>query len=438
MKKNIPVVLPLFLSLLLASCASVAHYSAIDNEVSTGNYPGAYAKVQASKDKYRNIDYVLYKLDAGLLAHYAGAWSDSSKLLTDAERGIESAFTKSVTREASSYLVNDNTKEYAGDDYEDVYLNVFNALNYYHKGSIEDAFVEIRRVDNKLKFIATKYNRAISNAQQATLEKSPGIPYDPEQATVKFTNSALARYLSMIMYRSQGEDDDARIDRDKVKLAFADQPSVYAFPLPTSLDDELAVPRGKARLNVMCFYGPAPIKNENTTRIPIGPGNWIKIALPVITQRPTAVARVEVTLDSGQTFTVEKIEDLGAVAAETFKQKASFIYFKTIMRSVAKTSSSVLLEKGAKKANDSGAGLLLSVLSVGAQVYAEASEQADLRISHYFPSKAAVGGITLDPGTYSFTVRYYNASNGLVHEERFQNVTVAAGGLNLTEAICIK
>ena len=438
MKKKVPVVLPLVLCLFLASCASVAHYDAIDSEVSTGNYPGAYAKVQASKDKYRDIDYVLYKLDAGLLAHYAGNWSDSSKLLGDAERGIEAAFTKSVTREASSYLVNDNTKEYSGDDYEDVYLNVFNALNYYHRGSIEDALVEVRRVDNKLKFIATKYNRAISNAQRASLEKSPGIPYDPGQATVKFTNSALARYLSMLLYRSEGKADDARIDRDKVKLAFADQPSVYTFPLPTSLDDELSVPRGKARLNVMCFYGPAPIKTENDTRILLSPGNWVKIALPSITQRPTAVARVEVTLDSGQAFILEKIEDLGAAAAETFKQKATFIYFKTIIRSVAKTTSSVLLEKGADKADDSGTGLLLNILSVGAQVYAEASEQADLRISHYFPSKAAVGGITLDPGTYSFTVRYYNASNGLVYEERFQNVTVAAEGLNLTEAICIK
>ncbi len=438
MIKKVPVALLLPICAVLVSCASVGHYEAIDSQVSSGDYPAAYAKVQASKGEYRDIDYVLYKLDAGLLAHYSGNWNDSRKLLGEAERGIEAAFTKSVTQEVSSFLVNDTTKEYPGDDYEDVYLNVFNALNYYHQGSMEGALVEIRRIDNKLKYISTKYKRAISNAQRAALDKKNTVPYDPEQATVKFTNSALARYLSMLMYRGEGKYDDARIDRDNVRLAFADQPSVYTFPPPASLDDELNVPKGMARLNVISFYGPSPVKTENATRILIGPGNWVKIALPVITQRPTAVARVEVALDSGQTFNLEKIEDLGAVAAETFKQKAAFIYFKSVMRSAAKTTSSLLLEKGADKADDAGAGLLLGILSVGAQVYAEASEQADLRISRYFPSKAAVGGVSLVPGTYSFSVRYYSASNVLIHEERFQDVTVAPGGLNLTEAICIK
>ena len=438
MKKKFPVAAVLALCVFLASCASVAHYEGIDGDVSTGNYPAAYARVQASKDSYRNIDYVLYKLDAGLLAHYAGAWKDSSKLLGEAERGIEAAFTKSVTLEVSSYLVNDTTKEYAGDDYEDVYLNVFNALNYYQQGSLEGALVEVRRIDNKLKFISTKYQRAISNAQKASLEKSSGVPYDPEQATVKFTNSALARYLSMILYRAEGKDDSARIDRNYIRLAFADQPSVYKFPLPSSLDDELKVPKGKARLNVIGFYGPAPVKTEKTTRIVVDAGKWVKIALPAITQRPTAVSRIEVALDSGEKFDLELIEDLGAIAEETFKQKAAFIYFKTIIRSFAKTTSSVLLDKGAEKADDSGASALLGLLSIGAQIYAEASEQADLRVSRYFPSKAAVGGINLDPGSYSFTVRYFNSSNGLVHEQRFQDVAIGTGRLNLTEAICIK
>lgn len=439
MKKSIKIAVIILLCAMVVSCASVEHYDAIDESVADADYAGAYASVQEAEDSaYRKIDAVLFNLDAGMLAHYARDYKGSTKYLTEAERGIEAAFTKSVTLEVSSYLVNDNTKEYPGDDCEDIYLNVFKALNYYHVDLVEDSLVEIRRIDNKLKFISTKYGTAITNAQKASLEKTSEIPYDPEAATVKFSNSALARYLSMLMYRAEGKADDARIDRNQVKLAFASQPGVYAFPLPTSLDQELTVPRGKARLNVIGFYGPSPIKTENTTRIAISDGNWVKIALPAITQRPTAVARAEVVLDSGESFKLELIEDLGAVSAETFKQKAAFIYFKTIVRSIAKTTSSMLLDAGADNASDSNAGLLLSVLSLGAQAYAEVSEQADLRVSRYFPSKAAVGGLTLDPGTYSFTVKFYNASNGLVHEERFQDVKVAPGGLNLTEAVCIK
>lgn len=424
---------------VLASCASTAHYDPVDSAVANGDFTAALANLRgAKKSAYPERDSILYALDAGLLAHYAFDYKDSSKQLGDAERGIEAAFTKSITLEASSFLVNDNVKEYPGEDYEDVYLNVFNALNYYNTGSVEDAMVEIRRIDNKLKFISTKYGTAITGAQSAALEKTSEIPYDPAAATVKFSNSALARYLSMLFYRSEGKDDDARIDRDQVKLAFANQPSVYTFPLPKSLDNELSIPKGKARLNVISFNGPSPIKTQNTTRIALSDSNWLKIALPVITQRPSAIAKTQVVMDSGETFDLEVVENLGAVAAETFKQRAALIYFKTIVRSVAKTTSSALLKKGANEADDSGASLLLGVLSLGTQLYAEASEQADLRMSRYFPAKALIGGINLDPGLYSFTVKYFNASNTLIYEQHFKDVAVQSGKLNLSEAICIK
>jgi hypothetical protein len=81
--------------------------------------------------------------------------------------------------------------------------------------------------------------------------------------------------------------------------------------------------------------------------------------------------------------------------------------------------------------------MILGLLSIGAQVFAEASEKADLRISRYFPAKAYVGGITLTPGTYSYTVTYYSG-NRAVSSVRQENVAIRAGGLNLAETICLK
>ncbi len=423
----------------LSGCSSVAHYADIDAAVMRGDYQDGLAKVRAAKDdSYGKNDRVLYYLDEGMIAHYAGEFGESSASLGEAERAIESAYTKSVTLAASSFLVNDNVLEYPGEDYEDLYLNAFNSLNYYRAGDLEGALVEIRRVDNKLKFLSTKYGTAISNAQSAVLEKtSDEIPYDSEEARVEFTNSALGRYLSMLFYRGEGKWDDARIDSDQIRLAFANQPRVYAFAPPASLPDELSVPAGKARLNVVSFSGLSPIKTENTTRIQLGSSNWLKISLPVMTQRPSRVARTEVVLDSGESFDLELIEDIGAVATETFRQKAALIYFKTIARSLVKTSSSIALKEQSRQTDDSGASLLLGVLSLGTQLYAEASEQADLRLSRYFPSKAYVGGITIDPGACSFSVRYYDGSGDIIREQRFENVDVRANRLNLTEAICI-
>lgn len=433
------IIVSICLTLLFLSCASVSHYEQIDASVAQGDFRGGLALVNAAKDtKYREKDKILYYLDAGMLAHYAREYDEAAKLLTEAERGIEVAFTKSVSQELASYLVNDTTKEYPGEDYEDIYINVFNALNYYYKGSVEGALVEIRRIDNKLKFISTKYGTAITNAQKSITDKSSEIPYDPDATLVKFSNSALARYLGMLFYRGEGKRDDARIDRDQVKLAFANQPAVYNFQLPSSLESELDVPRGKARLNVVSFNGLSPIKTENTTRINLTGTNWIKIALPVITSRPSVIARTEVAMESGETFNLELIENMGVVAAETFRQKAGLIYLKSVLRSITKTSSSILLNDQSNKAGDAQTALLLSVLSLSTQIYAEASEQADLRLSRYFPSSALVGGITLEPGVYSYTVRYYNSANQLVSEIPFRDVKVRANALNLSEAICIK
>lgn len=441
MKKN-PASLAAFLALsatFLVSCASTAHFQPIDDAVARGDYASGYAMIQESKDSaYPPRNRILYNLDAGMLAHYAGEWDHGQTLLREAEIGIESAFTKSVTLEASTYLVNDNTQEYPGEDYEDIYLNVFNALNYYHEGSVVDALVEIRRIDNKLKYLSTKYGTMITNAQKAVMDKSTEIPYDKDAMTANFSNSALAQYLGMLFYRAEGKRDDARINRDQVKLAFANQPSLYAFPLPADLDDELSVPAGKARLNVLGFTGPSPVKVENAMRVQLGDMHWIKFALPEIHSRPSRVAKIEVTLDSGETFTLAQIEDLGAVAAETFKLRAGFIYLKSVLRSIAKTSASIALDAQSDDAGSAEGALLLGVLSLGTQIYAEASEQADLRMAHYFPAKASVGGITLDPGAYSFTVTYYDASGMPVNRQRFENVEVRPNRLNLTEAVCIQ
>ncbi len=432
--------LPLTVTVVLfMSCTSVAHYEKIDAAVFAGNYAGGLAEIEAAKETaYKSKDRVLYYLESGMLAHYAGMHEQSISALNDAERAIEETFTKSISMEVSTYLVNDNSQEYPGEDYEDIYLNAFKALSFYHTGSLDGALVEIRRIDNKLRFLSTRYGTAITNAQKAALEKDENVPaVDSADATVKFNNSALARYLGMLFYRADGKRDDARIDRNEVRLAFANQPGVYNFPVPSSLDAELEIPAGRARLNVIAFTGLSPVKQQETARLQLGSSNWIKIALPVLVARPVPVTRMEVVLENGVTFPLELLEDMNAVAVETFKQKAAFIYFKSILRSTVKTATSMVMKEQAQDRSGE-LGLFLAVASLGTQIYAEASEQADLRISRYFPSRASVGGLTLDPGVYNFSVNFYGAGNQLLHQQVFHQFEVQAQKLNLAEAICIR
>jgi len=67
----------------------------------------------------------------------------------------------------------------------------------------------------------------------------------------------------------------------------------------------------------------------------------------------------------------------------------------------------------------------------------DASESADTRMSRYLPDKAYIGGINLDPGTYSVIINYYHGNN-IIAKEEFADVAVNLNALNLLESVNLK
>jgi uncharacterized protein len=427
---------------LFWSCAN-SSFAVVDNELENNSYTdsaGFAGSVKALEKNwkilYKNGDKILYYLDKGMLQHYAQQYSESSKLLQEGERAIEDAFTKSISQEISTYLVNDNVRDYGGEDYEDIYINVFNALNYYHRGDREGAMVEIRRMNNKLRHLADKYDAAITGLQRKALENDTRLPSNPN-AQAEFSDSALARYLGMLFHRGAGQYDDARIDRDWLLAAFANSQSIYTNAIPSSISGEMEIPQGMARLNVIAFGGLSPVKQENVMRIPLLDYRWIKIALPEMVSRRSEIYRIELELDDGQKFSLELLEDMDAVAKETFKARQELIYIKTVLRATVKAAGSSVTGAAAREVDGIG-GLVLGLYSLAAQAYAEVSEQADLRVSRYFPAKAYVAGINLPPGRYSFSIKYYNRSGKEIASIRREGMNIRENALNLVQAVCLK
>jgi len=376
---------------------------------------------------------ILYQLDRGMIEHYAGLWTDSSQNLQEAERLIEAAFTTSISQEIGSFILNDNVKEYPGEDYEDLYTNVFNSLNYYQRGDLEGALVEIRRVNEKLAFLSDKYVTAEKKITDANPDLA-GSEYAPQ--AVRFSNSALARYLSLLFFRSTGNSDNARIDLQELYNAYKLAPSVYTNPPPSSLENELSIPAGQARLNVIAFTGLSPIKKEVNIMLPMplpSPNNWARLSLPQMVERPSAVSSIEVIVSGGPRLNLELIEDISKVAQETFKARYGLIVLKTTARTIGKSIASASIARAARR-QDEGLGSLFGLIG---RIASDLSESADTRISRYFPGRAWVGGINLDPGVYSVTINYYGPG-GLTASEQRNNIQVQAGQLNLAEFVCLK
>jgi len=456
--------LTVFVSVLLinAGCSSVAtkkgFYEEITPELRDHNYDAALEKLEEAKakNKYANKDRLIYYIDAGLAHHYAGNYEVSNTHLTRAEETAEELYTKSVSRAAASLILNDNVLEYAGEDYEILYTNLIMALNYNALGNSEDAFVEIRRANEKLNLLEQKYTEMAREFRLASQKDTtqPDIDYQAEE--VKFYNDAFARYLSMHMYATMDKSDDARIDYDLLLDAFNSQPHIYDFDLP---DIKYNSP-DQAILSVVALVGLAPVKEALNLRIrtdkdlklvqvlydepgmenaeyghlplDINEDFYFKLAIPKIVPRPSFISSIDVFVDGRQLGELDLIEDVSTVARETFEAKKSLIYLKTIARAVAKG----LANYKSKKKADTG-GLTGWLKKAAIDVITDITENADLRSSQFLPGRIYVGDFEIKPGTYNIRIEFKSDDGEVIYYRQFERFKISKGGFNLAEAISL-
>ncbi len=447
----------IFLIVLAVGCTSVRtkhdFYKPITADLRNNDFPSAVIKMEAAEDKYSKKDRLLYYLDAGLAYHYASQYDSSNLRLSAAERSAEELYTKSISRAVASMFLNDNALEYSGEDYEVLYSNLFMALNYISLNKFDDAFVEVRRANDKLNLLEQKYAEAAKefNSDTSKVVKEGHIRYEPKGA--RFNNDAFARYLSMHMYAADGSYDDARIDYDYLEDAFATQPHIYNFARPDVRYDS---PTG-AILSVVAMSGLAPYKKEVSLRLrtdkqlnlvqimyegtkqeypeyghfmmPVEKDFYFKFSLPSMKRQPSCVGRIEVEADGNLIGKLSLIEDISNVAVETFEVKKTMIYLKTIIRSLAK---GLAAHKAKKDVDDGGLGGWLKKALVDAVV--EASESADLRCTHLLPGKIYVGDFIIEPGVYDLTIKFISTDGIVVNSKHIPDFNVYKGDFNLVEA----
>jgi len=452
----------LFIVTLFAiSCASTksskAQFVGIDEKLISRDYKGALDQIEAAKDKfYKKKEKALYYVDTGMLHHYNGDFEKSNTLLSKAETAFDELYTKSIARGAASMLLNDNVLEYSGEDYEDIYLNVFKALNYVELDAFDDAFVEIRKINEKLSLLEQKHKKMAKQYNKSEKKKK-----NFESGTNKFHNSALGRYLSMLLYRAEGKMDDARIDKDKIDEAWQLQSHIYNFSKPRF--HNYLISSDKAKINVISFTGRAPDKKANTLYIhtekdiliiattkenPKGKQNletfnpipWddmkegyhFKFQLPFIKKRESTIGRIEVIIDDDIAVDLQQIEDIEKVALETFKIKEPIIYLKTITRTVIKGLFAAKRKEEMENKIDNK--LLGFAARLATDALVDATENADLRISRFFPAKTSITEIEVTPGIHNIKVKYYSKNGSVLFIDDLGDKDITRSGLNLFES----
>ncbi|MEO8331367.1 MAG: hypothetical protein ABI479_02965, partial [Gallionella sp.] len=341
-----------------------------------------------------------------------------------AKEEMERLYAASVSENALSFVVNDATVSYAGDDYEQVLVHLYMALNYLELGKLYDARVEALQVDIKLREIGEK------------------IPDS------KFTEDALSRYLTGLIYEELGEWSDAMIAYRKAYEAYMKYQTNYGLAIPDilkhdllrvaqrqGLKDEVAhyskefgielqqekkkSPEQEGELVFILSNGLAPIKREKvvgawapppsvvmgktkpqTSKPPPMPV-LVNIALPDYESRTNNVLRARISVSGKQTDT-EMMEDIDAIARASLDARMPAITARSVARAVSKGVIQESVDKAGYMGNNDSAAQLISSFVV--RVAVVATERADTRSWLTLPANIQMARLSLPPGSYDVTV----------------------------------
>lgn len=488
--------------LSLISCGSTKmttsqYLSYLDSE----NYAPCISYLEA-KNKKSNPDIVRDNFDLAMMRHFQKDYDSSLQILNVTDRLMDDAVTESISQGFAAFFVNENAKEYTASPYEYVYINIFNALNYYNKGDVEEAAVEIRRLNEKQRKFLNDYGEWLKNENDDGELEIPlsyevlnldaimierGSPKAPDESDI-FRDSATARYLSLVF---------AMMD-DSVNSSWnisADARTLRALNQSFDVDSEISISKGKGRLDVLAFSGLIGRRGERRVRIGPVPGIQfplergfvfvppfdIEFAYPEfpapqkklgpvsvgtigwgpsftlypgkseITEMPSnSVGRIQVIVEGkNQKKDCALLEDFNYSVQQDVNIKARKAYNRSVGRSLSKkvtavagVTASMFIAENAIRKNEN----LLTIAAYAAAYLGAAkaidqidrTETADIRQVYALPAQSYATGFELEPGKYSLRVQYFSKAGQLIFEERFEDIEVRNGKTVLVESSCQK
>ena len=451
--------LPLLGLALLApiGCATGLGVKEMNGYILRNEFAPAAARVEKEKGRYGDKNLLLYYLDRGLLLQLAKEYSQSNVAFESAKDVARALYTKSVTAQASTFLINDNMTPYAGEDFERALIHVFSAMNYALLGKTEDALVECRQVNAFLKNL--RFEARAKNAYQ---------------------EDAFARYMAGLLYEDAGQINDALISYTKALETYGAYAKHYQTPLPEGLvEDALRtahalgfldkeadiqrrwggttpppIPAGSGEVVVLHYAGLGPEQVDSFFEISVFNGwpyveqmdtssqdqtqveqaravvraitadKMIRVAFPKYKRSTYKIQTVEVRNPATLPRTGALVEDIGAIAVRDLEDRNLQTRGRAVARAVIKYLLAQNIANAVEKKNDEGLGFLVRAVL---QAAAAATEVADKRSWQSLPDKILMARTVLPAGTHTLTLRFLSQAGGTVETKEINNVAVTDG-----------
>ena len=416
------------LALLFSGCASYSDsFSVIESDMAAQRFGAALETLERQRHPRR--DRLLYLLNKAMLERMNGDYAASNRTFEAAKARMEELRGLSLREQGQSLVINDATRSYAGEEFEQVLVHLYMALNYLQLGERIDARVEALQVDERLREITQRL---------------------PEN---RYTEDALARYLTGMIYEELGERSDAMIAYRKAYEAYRRYGQNYSVAVPESLKhdllrlsqqmglteevrqykkefrierwmsaDELAE---QGELIFLLHNGLAPIRREHAVTVPDpASGHFVRIAVPYYETRPTPVDGARVTA-GGTSASAEVAEDIRAIALKDLETKMPAITARALARAVLKAQMAKAARENARQQNQNNAGAAVAAMAV--EIAGLVTERADTRSWLTLPARIHLARLPLPPGTYTVKVDLLGDDGQIVSTQEYANMVIHRG-----------
>lgn len=430
------------LTLVASGCATYSSsFAVIESQLEAQQYAAALKTLE--KQDYAQRDEVLYLLNMGMVQRMNGAYRDSNLSLEAAKGRMEALAATSVSETTLTFIINDATQSYIGEEHEQVLVHLYKALNYLELHQLNDARVEALQVDLRLREISGRFSAA------------------------QYKDDAFARYLTAMIYEELQEWSDALIAYRKAYEAYRQTAGIMAVQVPRALQydllrltqhqgltDELEKYkkefgitqwpgveelREQGEVVFILHNGLAPIKRESSVTVPDPVNNhFIRVSLPYYESRTVAASGARISAQpqlpatktadrpAASAATSELMENIDVIARANLTAKMPGITARAVARIATKRAISRAAQQTARSGNNSNDALAALILGFGVEATALLTERADTRSWLTLPHDIQLARLPLPPGSYLVRVEFIGYGGQVIGTREYP-VTIKRG-----------
>jgi len=412
------------------------------------------------EDRGNKLDGLCYTFDTAMVQHVAGDYKGSISSYAAAKRRMggfddrAKVSASDIAETAGSFLVNEKTIPYKGEDFERILLPAFQARNYFQLGDKEGAAIEARRCIFQQKLVRKKNDLELGRAKKESAKQSKKKKVNSSSYFAKISKAgrvnkkylsspqnlyqiAYVNYLTATFLEANGDINNAAVFmrkayevlpnsrvilRDLARLTDLNGSTEEAAKMSKKLGEPLPA-RDAGSIIVFFDCGEAPKKFEQSIVFGAG-GVLAKMALPVYRAMPNSVSGLEVEVD-GQAYRTEELSSIEQIAFRYFHDRLPLITAKMIVRVVGKITAQVVANQLARRTHIL---VRIGVLLTG-WIWAIASEQADLRAWRTLPQNLQATRLYLPPGEHRVKIRLLGRGGGTMSTKDLGVVNVKPGSL---------